>query len=213
MHRFDSFVARKDCLEDLDVIQAQPNVKHLIRLPRDWVFYEFHHELFKDPDFLVEGVWREKMERSPELREQRREMLAEQRLLLTPWYNNTRKLGDADALLASEICPYRVNSLTRLRRVDFLPGPGWGSARSVTITLEGGNGDVPRIVDQLVEEWSASGSTAHELEVGTIEKTETSRVLSVSCSYYMGHWLIILWVLLSDGRWNSRIQRMRIAAP
>ena len=212
MHRFDSFVAREDCLEDLDVIQAQPNVKHLMRLPRGWVFYEFHHELFKDPDFLVEGVWREKMERSPELREQRKEMLAEQRLLLTPWYNNTRKLGDADALLASEICPYRVNSLTRLRRVDFLPGPGWGSARSVTITLEGGNGDLPRIVDQMVEEWSASGSTAQELEVGPIKKTGASRFLSVSCSYYIGHWLIILWVLLSDGRWNSRIQRMRIVA-
>lgn len=212
MHLFDSFVAREDCLENLDVIRAQPYVKHLIRMPRDWVFYEYHHQLFKDPDFLVEGVWREKMERSPELLEQRKEMLAEQRLLLTPWYNNTRKLGDADALLASEICPYRINSLTRLRRVDFLPCPGWGAARSVTITLEGGNGDVPGIVDQLVEEWRGTGSSAQELEVGSIEKTGTSRVLSANCSYYIGHWLVIFWVLLSDGRWNSQIRRMRIMA-
>ena len=212
MHQFDSFVAREDCLEDLAAVRVHPNVKHLVRLPRDWVFYEFHHELFKDPDFLVEGVWREKMESSPELREQRKEMLAEQRLLLTPWYKNTKKLGDADALVASEICPYRVNSLTRMRRVDFLPGPGWGSARTVNITLEAGNSEIPSIVDQLLPEWLASGSAAGELEAGPIEKSGSTRILNATCSYYIGHWLVILWVLLCDGRWNSRIQRMRIAS-
>jgi hypothetical protein len=90
------------------VLQKNPNVKHFTHLPRNWVLYEFHHDLFKDPDFLVEGVWQQKMERFPELRQARIEMLNEERALLAPWYAQKRQLGDGDGLLGSEVSTYRV---------------------------------------------------------------------------------------------------------
>ena len=176
------------------------------------MFYEFHHELFKDPDFLVEGVWREKMERLPELRHKRMEMLDRQRALLAPLYASTRKTGDADALLASEICPYRINTLSRMRWVEFIPSTGWGAAREFTVKLEAVNAELPAIVDQLLEQWRASGTAFGELTIDSVESTRTSRVLNARCSYYSGHWLVILWVLLSDGRWNSRVRRIHVTA-
>lgn len=105
---FDTFIARENCIVDIGVLQKHPNVKRFTPLPRNWVLYEFHHELFKDPDFLVEGVWPQKMERFPELRQARIEMLNEERALLAPWYAQKRKIGDADGYLGSEICTYRV---------------------------------------------------------------------------------------------------------
>lgn len=212
MHLFDSFIARGDCLEDLGTILRHPNVKHLIRLPRDWVFYEFHHDLFKDPDFLVEGVWREKMERFPEIRRARVEMLNQERALLAPWYAKKKKLGDADALLASEICSYRISSLAPMRWIDFLPDAGWGSAAEFTITLEPVGAALPPVAYQLLEEWATCGRAAGELTPPSSLRTTTEPlVLPAQCSYYSGHWLVILWVLLSDARWNAGLSRMRIA--
>ncbi|HZD95089.1 MAG TPA: hypothetical protein VE133_12590, partial [Candidatus Sulfotelmatobacter sp.] len=121
---------------------------------------EFHHDLFKDSDFLVEGVWREKMERFPELRQARIEMLNQERALLAPWYAKKKKLGDADALLASKVCPYRVSSPARMEWMDFLPAMGWGSARECAVTLDPANTTSPPSLYQLVQEWAASGKAA-----------------------------------------------------
>ena len=66
------------------------------------------------------------MQRFPELRQARIEMLNQERALLAPWYAKKKKLGDADALLASEICPYRISSLKPMRWVDFPANEGLG---------------------------------------------------------------------------------------
>jgi hypothetical protein len=212
VHLFDSFLVREDCVKDLKTLEQQPNVKHVLRLPRDWIFYEFHHELFKDPDFLVEGIWREKMQLFPELRQARIEMLNQERALLAPWYAKKKKLGDADALLASEICPYRVSSLTRMRWIDFLPAMGWGSVWECAITLDPVDITFPPLLYQLMEEWAASGKAAGELRLpfGLPPVKTGPLALHMQCSSYSGHWLVILWVLLSDVRWKTGVRSMHV---
>jgi hypothetical protein len=200
-------------VEDLEALERQPNVKHVLRLPRNWVFYEFHHGLFKDPDFLVEGIWREKMQRFPELRQARIQMLNQERALLAPWYAKKKKPGDADAILASEICPYRASSLTPMRWIDFQPTKGWGSAREFAITLDPVNTTFPPLLYHLVEEWAASGKAAGELSLpsGPPAAKTGPLALRAQCSYYSGHWLVILWVLLSDARWKAGVGSMYMA--
>jgi len=201
-------------VEDLRAVERHPNVKHVLRLPRDWVFYEFHHELFKDSDFLVEGIWREKMQRVPELRQARIEMLNQERALLAPWYAKKKKSGDADAILASEICPYRISALTRMQWVDFLPTIGWGSAHECTVTLDPANTAFPPAFYSLLEEWAASGKAAGELSLSfSLERGIGPLALRTQYSYYSGHWLVLLWVLLSDARWKSGVSSMHVTVP
>lgn len=215
MHRFDSFLVRDDCVTELKTLDQQPNVEHVVRLPRGWVFYECHHELFEDPDFLVEGVWREKMERLPELRRSRIDMLNQERGLIAPWYAKTKKLGDADAMGASEICAYRVNSLTRMRWIDFLLADGWGSARECVVTLDSTSATFPSMLYQLIDEWNESGATAGELRVSSrIEPPDHggSLIFTTTTMHYSGRWLAALWALLSDGRWKTGVRSMRVTA-
>jgi len=124
MPLFDTFLACRDCIVGMETLGLHPNVKRIIPLPRDWILYEFHNNLFEDADYLVEGVWEKKMQRFPALRQQRIEMLNQERSLLAPWYSATQKPGDADLFLASEICEYRVHSLNPLRWIDFEPSDG-----------------------------------------------------------------------------------------
>ena len=212
MHLFDSFLVREDCLTAPDQLQQHANVQHMLRLPRGWVLYEFHHELFQDPEFLVEGVWREKMIRFPELRQARIEMLNLQRALLAPWYAKKKKPGDADAIVASEVCPYRIASLSRMKWVDFLPAFGWGLPGKFTITLEKIGGAFTPALNEVLEDWSAIGRSSGELNVSDPQKNAGSVTIQADCSYYSGHWQVFLWALLSDARWKTGIERMRITA-
>lgn len=211
MHRFDAFIARDDSVIDLHMLQQHPNVHHLIRMPRGWIVYEFHHELFKDAEFLVEGVWREKMERFPELRQARIEMLQQEQALLAPWYAKKKKPGNADAVLASPVCVYYISTLGRMRWLDFVPDDGWGSAREFTLVLETGTSTVSAVASQLVEEWLACGKQSGELSLsGSVEARPGLLLLRAQCGAYSGHWFAALWALLSDGRWKAGLQRMRI---
>lgn len=212
MYLFDSFLVREDCLTAPDQLQQHANVQHMLRLPRGWVFYEFHHELFQDPEFLVEGVWREKMIRFPELRQARVEMLNLQRALLAPWYAKKKKLGDADALLASEVCPYRISSLNPMRWIDWVPVAGWGSANTFTITLATADATPSAAVSKLAEEWAACGKETGELDVSSgLVARDGSFTLQARCKYYSGHWIAGLWALLSDARWKTGVSKMNIA--
>jgi len=136
MTLFDVFVARQDCVVSLDAVKRHPNVKRVISLPREWILYEFYDDLLQDPDYLVEGVWEGKMQAHPEVRTARITMLNQERGLLAPWYKATRKLGDADSIVISEICEYRIYSLSPLRLIDFDPSSGWGSGTAFTVTLK-----------------------------------------------------------------------------
>jgi hypothetical protein len=211
VHRFDTFVVRDDCVIDLNALQRHPNVQHVLRMPRGWVVYEFHHELFRDPDFLIEGVWREKMERFPELRQARIEMLQQEQVLLAPWYAKQKRRGNADGILASSDCTYYVFSLSHMRWVDFLPDEGWGSAREFTVSLTAESDGVPDVASRLAQEWLACGKNAGELEpVGDPARTGHTLVLRTQSSAFSGHWLAALWALFSDARWKMDLQRMRI---
>ena len=46
---FDGFIVRDDCIGSWDALRNHPNVKRVVSLPREWLLYEFHHELFRDP--------------------------------------------------------------------------------------------------------------------------------------------------------------------
>ena len=211
MYRFDAFIARDDCVIDLNVLQGHPNVQHLIRMPRGWVVYEFHHELFEDPNFLVEGVWREKMERFPGLRQARIEMLQQEQSLLAPWYAKKKKPGNADGILASPVCTYHISSLGRMRWIDFLPDEGWGSAREFTLAVEAEGVAISAVALQLLEEWLACGKQTGELNLsGDLETRPGLMLLRAQSSAYSGHWLAALWALLSDARWKAGLKRMRI---
>jgi hypothetical protein len=180
-------------------------------MPRGWVVYEFHHELFKDPDFLIEGVWREKMERVPELRQARVQMLQQEQSLLAPWYAKKKRPGNADGVLASPVCTYHISSLDRMRWIDFVPDEGWGSAREFTLTFEAEGSSGSAIALQLIEEWLACGKQAGELSLSEgLEKKPGLLLLRAQSSAYSGHWLAALWALLSDARWKTKMQRMRI---
>lgn len=212
MYSFDAFIAHEDCVIDLNVLQRHPNVQHLIRMPRGWVVYEFHHELFKDPDFLVESVWREKMQHFPKLREARVDMLNQERALLAPWYAKKKKLGDADALLASEVCPYRMSSLSPMRWIDLVLVAGWGSANIFTITLAAADATPSAALSKLAEEWAACGKGAGELDIASsLVVRAGSFTLKGRCKYYSGHWIAGLWALLSDARWTTGVRKMNIA--
>jgi hypothetical protein len=154
------------------------------------------------------------MQRVPELRQARIEMLNQERALLAPWYAKKKKLGDADAILASEICPYRVSSLTRMQWVDFLPTIGWGSAHECTVTLDPANTAFPPVLYSLLEDWAARGKAAGELSLSfSLERSTGPLALRAQYSYYSGHWLVLLWVLLSDARWKSGVSRMQVTVP
>jgi hypothetical protein len=210
--KFDAFVVRDDCINDLETLSNHANVRQVTRLPRDWVLYEFHHDLFKDPDFLSEGIWQEKMQRLPELRETRIDMLNQERALLAPWYAKKKKLGDADALLASEVCPYRICSLSPMRWIDLAPVAGWGSANTFTITLVAEGATPPAAVSKVAEEWAACGKDTGELDVASgLVGRDGSFTLHARCKYYSGHWIAGLWALLSDARWKSGVRKMNIA--
>jgi hypothetical protein len=210
--RFDTFVVRDDCINDLETVRSHANVRHVTRLPCDWVLYEFHHDLFKDPDFLKEGIWQEKMQHFPKLREARVDMLNQERALLAPWYAKKKKLGDADALLASEVCPYRMSSLTSMRWIDLVPVAGWGSANIVTITLAAADATPSAALSKLAEEWAACGKDTGELDVASsLVVRAGSFMLKARCKYYSGHWIAGLWALLSDARWTTGVRKMNIA--
>ena len=208
---FDAFVVRDNCIKDLEAVGSHANVRHVTRLPRDWVLYEFHHALFKDPDFLLEGIWQEKMRRFPDLREARIDMLNQERALLAPWYAQKKKLGDADALLASEVCQYRMSSLSPMRWIDFVPIAGWGSAGTVTITLAAEGATPSAALASLVEEWAACGKETGELDISSdLAARDGLFTLQARCKYYSGHWIAGLWTLLSDARWKIGVSKMNI---
>jgi hypothetical protein len=205
MNLFDSFVARRDCVVSLDALQSHPSVKRVICLPREWILYEFYHELLQDPDYLVEGVWEKKMQRFPELRQSRIEMLNQERGLLAPWYAAKKKFGDADGFLVSDICEYRIYSLGTMRWIDFEPSCAWGSAKGLTVTLKTESTSQPGL-SQLLREWEASSERRISVSNSTSEADGLH--LRIECNDYSGHWLTALWVLLSDGRWKSGVSKM-----
>ena len=207
---FDTFIAQQDCVIDLETLVNHPHVERVTRMAGGWLCYEFHHELFGVPDFLVEGAWRERMERSPELRAARIEMLDEQRALLAPWHAKKRVRG-GNGLLASPICTYYIVALRRMRWLDFVPVEGWGNAREVELVLESESKDVPVTAARLLHEWIAAGEAAGELE--SSGKPELSNGLvsaRIICSRYSGHWLAGLWAHLSEARLKVDAKRLRI---
>lgn len=209
MLQFDSYVVRTDCVDSVDAIQSHPNVQGVIQFPEGWMLYEFHHDLFRDPDFLAETVWREKMERNPELRQARIAMLKEERNLLKPWYAGTKKIGDADAILPGGICNYYFCALNKMKWIPFDLAVGWGAAEKFTVTLEaprpGTAGNLPR----LIQEWLAAGRAALRCPAG-LTPLPQGFALDIECSGKSGHWLAGLWALLSDGRWNTGVDSIRV---
>lgn len=152
------------------------------------------------------------MERVPELSQARIDMLNQERALLAPWYAKKKKLGDADALLASEVCPYRISSLRPMRWIDLVPVAGWGSANTFTITLAAESAAASAVVSKLAEEWAACGNDTGELDVASgLVARDGSFTLQARCKYYSGHWIAGLWALLSDARWKTGVSKMSIA--
>jgi hypothetical protein len=207
---FDTFIARNDCILGMRALRSHPNVRHVTLLPRDWVLYEFHHELFQDPDFLVERVWQEKMQRQPELRQSRIEMLNQERSLLAPWYAKKNKLGDADGLLVSEICQYRVSTLGPMKWLHFEMPAGWGKGITFALGLEAAsNAKSAAVLSDFVQEWVDASQGKLSIPAG-LEPTAHGFILRGKCGDNMGHWLASLWVLLSDGRWKSGVRNMTL---
>lgn len=206
MPLFDVFVARGDCVVSLDALKSHPSVKRVTSLPRDWIFYEFYDELLQDPEYLVEGIWEQKMRDQPELRAARIHMLDQERGLLDPWYKATKKLGDADSIAISEICEYRIYSLSPLRLIDFEPSSGWGSSNAFTVTLK-----APRAsqgsLSELVREWELSSKSRIRLFENLVPGVDGFR-LRAECRDYSGHWLVALWVLLCDARFSVGVSQM-----
>lgn len=212
MGLFDGFIAGIDCTVGLEALRDHPNVKCVTRLPRQWVLYEFHDELFKDPDFLVGAVWRDKMQRFPEVRQKRIEMLNQQRALLAPWYAKKKKLGDADGLLANEICEYRISSLHPMKWIDFKPESGWGTASQFSLDLEFDGAKRNREeLTNLLEEWTAAADGMILLNGGPRWSDSSSTMqLQAKCKDRSGHWIAALCVLLSDARIQTGTRKMSV---
>ena len=205
---FDTFIVRTDCIIATEDLNAHPNVRSIISLPRGWLLYEFHHPLFQDPDFLDERAWREKMDKNPVVRQLRIEMLNNERALLAPWYAKKKKPGDADGFLANEVCHYRVCTLARMRWLIFeMPG-SWGSATAFAVTLFTSDAVKPSpIVTELIAEWTHSSKG--QLQSSDPEPTPGGFMLKAKCKR-TGHWLAALWVLFSDARWKTGITKMSL---
>jgi hypothetical protein len=209
MYLFDSFVTCDECLRDVEALAGEPSVRHVIRMPRGWLVYEFHHDLFGDPEFLTEGAWREKMARRPELRHARIAMLAAQRDLLAPWH--AKKTPGAVGVLATPVCTYHIASPRRLRRIDFVPVDDWGIASEFSFRLEAESINRPVIALRLLEEWLACGESSGELRlVGSIETGAGVVSAQARCASYSGHWLAALWALLCDPRLKADAGRLRV---
>jgi YD repeat-containing protein len=66
----------------------------------------------------------------------------------------------------------------------------------------------------LLEEWAASGKAVGELSLSfSLERGTGPLALRTQYSYYSGHWLVLLWVLLSDARWKSGVSSMHVTVP
>lgn len=208
---FDSFIACAECIRSLEDIRSHSNVKNLRSLPRGWVFYEFHHELFDDPDFLEDRAWIRKTKQFPELKQKQISMREQERAFLAPWYAKKKKPGDADALMVSEICQYRVCSLTPMKWVEFAPPIGWGTAQAFTVSFRlrtpAGRAEA---FSQLLAEWIAAAS--EDLSVHSTAQTEDSKFqLQAKCRQNTGHWIASLWVLFSDARPKTQVVKMSVA--
>jgi len=210
MMLYDGFIVRDDCILDWETVKNHPNVKNAVKLPRDWLLYEFHHELFNDPDFLQEPAWRNKMERFPELKESRIEMLKQERGLLAPWYANKKKPGDADAGIPGEICTYRVSTLGPMRWILFDQPVGWDTATKFTLRLDISAPGPPAILSDLLEEW-ASASQGEIGIRGGIHAAASVGVEVLCKRNRSGRWLGSLWTLLSDARWKHDTKQMTVA--
>lgn len=208
--RFDTFIARGNCLLSVEAVRRHPNVRGVISLPRNWILYEFHHELFQEPDFLVEGIWQQKMQQSPVLRQSRIDMLNEERALLAPWYARKRKIGDADGFLSSEICTYRVATLSPMKWIDYDLPPGWGLADAFTIVLEHGN-DSARgaALEQLLNDWRGASNGTLSIPA-RLESAAGRFTVGAFCKENSGHWLAALWVLLSDPRSKAGVRKATV---
>ncbi len=206
MHLFDVFVARRDCVTSLEAVRHHPRVKHVTMLPRDWLFYEFYDDLFRDPDYLVEGKWERKMRDHPELRAARIQMLKEERGLLAPWYKTTNKMGDADSIAISEVGQYLIYSLGPLRMIDFEPSAAWGAGKAFSVTLHAPNTSRDSLW-QLIRELELAGEGRVKL-AGRLLATKEGFRFEAECEDYSGHWLVSLWVLLCDGRFNTGVSKV-----
>ena len=208
---FDGYIARANCIASIDVLAAHPNVRGLVRFPRNWVMYEFHHELFSDPDFLVEGVWREKLEREPAIKNSLIALRSQEREFLSPWYAKKKKIGDADALFISEACTYRVASLSPLRWVEYGLDDGIDSEKEFTISLELSKGQTS-VLDALIHDWINAAENEVAL-IGGVEWTVGSaiiRALRVGTSNIP--WIACLWVLSCDRRWQPGVRSITASA-
>jgi hypothetical protein len=209
MPLFDSFVARTNCVVSIDVLKSHPNVKGIRLLPLDWILYEFYDEIHQDPDYLVEGLWEQKMQNHPILRQARIHMLNEERGLLAPWYNAKRNRGDADLIAISEICEYRIYSLTPLRFVDFDPSSGWGAGKIFTATFT-----IPETsyagLSELIQEWKRSSQNQIRL-LEDLSPVAGGGRLRAECVDYSGHWLVALWVLLCDVRSSPTVSKFAVS--
>lgn len=195
----------------MDAVKAHPNVRRVQPLPRGWVLYEYHDALFRDPDYLREGVWVRKMQERPELRAARIRLLNEERSLLAPWYAfKNGQHGDVDFIAISEICEYRMYSLTPLRMIEFQPSSGWGGANAFAVTLETESAfesELPQLLDQ----WElASGGRIRV--VGESKKRNHVLQFRAECSDYSGHWLMALWALLCDMGTKTSVSKIIASA-
>jgi hypothetical protein len=209
MMQFDGFIVRDDCVASVDAVRSHPKVKNLLMLPRNWLLYEFHDELFRDSEFLVEPAWNLKMQRVPALKQARIEMIGQQRALLAPWYAKKKKLGDADAGVPSPTCMYRVCTLGSMRWLPFQQTPGWDSASKFTLQLDIGGSEPSPILVQLINEWL--GASAGEITASDgLRSGAGSGILDVISQKNAGHWIAVMWVLLSDGRWKNGVAKMNV---
>jgi hypothetical protein len=204
---FDGFIVRDDCIASWDAVRSHPNVKHVVSLPRDWLFYEFHHELFSDPDFLVESTWLDKMERFPKLKNARMEMLRQQRSLLAPWYAKKKRIGDADAGVPGETSMYRISTLGSMRWIPSELPRGWDSATRFTLNLEIAGSEPSPVLLELLDEWIATSTGQISAPDGARSEAD-SVCIEVNFHTKSGPWLAILWVLLSDARWKNGVKKL-----
>ncbi|HUJ41019.1 MAG TPA: hypothetical protein VLW54_10760 [Candidatus Acidoferrales bacterium] len=209
MTQLDCYIVRTDCVECVQTVGEHPNVRQLTALPRDWILYEFHHEIFRDPDYLVEGTWEEKMTRSPRLRALRIEMLNQERRLIAPYYKDLKVPSDARGVLGTSVCEYRICAKGRLRFPTFEHGSGWDNLAAFTLSLEAAPNRAAAALPELISEWiecsQGSLTSMHHLQA-----IEGGFTLQGVCSGNSGHWFAALWALLADVRWKTGVSNMRL---
>ena len=203
MFNFDCFIVRDNCAVSVEALQAHPNIRRLVMLPRNWLLYEFHDDLFQDPDFMAEKIWQDKMQRHPELRQSVVDMHTRQRELLAPWYAKQKKPGDASAMAASERCIYRICTLGPAQWIDWSWGPwvqGWGSIEEFSIKVRTVDSGGPSAsMSQFLQEWAMA--TGGRLRGPSIYRSEEGGFsFAVRSGDNSGHMLMALWAMLSDSR-------------